>query len=341
MTARTNIIVRMIKAEPIGIVSLAIGIVTIVFASMAYSQQGKHNAWTIIASHAPGNSGIKSAMEYLYEKKENLRDIDLRPISDAYADVPGIHHANINFAKLKGIDLSYAWLDRTDFSSADLTGSKLDFAQMTFSKLNDVTLTDASLKDAFLQQTSMRGTDATCLKAKGITLTKSTIENSKLDASDLEKVVMDNVRIIHSSFVGVDFSGGFLPGSTLLDVNLTDTKFKGTELAHMKVYGANISGANFFEAKGLDSVVWSGVWAWSDKIPKFPEGAKPVVRIYDKGCREGEWLDSKPPIGGTCSYTDDSEFSSTSSEVSTSYFLNRTLCKVFDRKTQREKRHLR
>lgn len=341
MATRANLIVRMIKAEPIGIVSLVIGIATIAFAYMTYSQQGTNNTWTVIASHAPGNSGLKGAMEYLHQKKKSLQDIDLRPISEAYAEVSGIHHANINFAKLKGIDLSYAWLDRTDFSSADLTDSTLDFVRMTYSKLNNALLANASLNGAILQQTSWRGTKATCLEAHGLDLTYATIGNSKLDASDMKEVVLNNARIIHSSFVGVDFSNGFLPGSTFLDVNLMDAKFSETELSQMKIYGANISGADFSTADGIDTVMWSDVWAWSDKIPTFPEGTKPEYKIYKNTCRSGSWLKSKPPLDESCLITDVTDLSEDNLESLESYFLNDELCEISDRKSMRRRSRMK
>lgn len=141
-----------------------------------------------ISNHAPGNSGISTALEHLHDRVERLTDINLIPTVHADAKTGSeIHRASVVDAKLPFVDLSGSWLDHTDFTNSDLNNAKLNRIRMNYAILDGVDLTKAAMENANLKNTSMSGTIARLLNASKVRLEGLTINDAVFEDANLYK----------------------------------------------------------------------------------------------------------------------------------------------------------
>ena len=116
---------------------------------------------------------------------------------------------------LRGRDLRYAKLDRSDLQGADLTNARLDGASMIGAQLQKASLDCADLNTLLLSNDRVA---AKCPTARGVDLT------------------------------GADLSGAHLAGLDLHGANLSEARLDGAELANARLTGANFSSANLDKA---------------------------------------------------------------------------------------------
>lgn len=163
-------------------------------------RQAQHinQAWGIVATNAPGNSGKIQALEYLnsqscwrvlslkvlnencawfsWKRRLPLNGIDLRSQSDQDgpylqkinlegAALYGAHLvraylvlANLKYLKAERINLQYASLYNSDMSDANLLAANLRFAKLFNVNLEGASLQDANLEGAFLKGASLQDT---------------------------------------------------------------------------------------------------------------------------------------------------------------------------------------
>lgn len=125
--------------------------------------------------------------------------------------------------KLRGRDLTFARLDRSDLHQADLT--------------------DANLDNASLEGTDLRGALMHCADL-----------NELLLSNDREQARCASAR--HA-----DFSGAKLDGAQLTGIDLTEAKMEETSLVESKLTFAILSGANFSSAIMRKADLTGGVQA--------------------------------------------------------------------------------
>ena len=311
------------RREPVGIVSLVIGIVTIYFSSMSYSQQGVNHAWTTIRSHAPGNYGLKAALEFLDSRQQDLRGINLIP--SANAEEGELHRANVERANLDGVDLSDSWLDKTDLSESSFVGSDLSRTRLRNSVLEHTNFQEAILRDAILDESQLLETTLIGATLDGASLRKSeligalaegligvqvdlngaTIFSSGFRNANLSESVFLDTRVVTSSLVSVNLENSQLVGAYFINSDLTDARLTSANVTAANFVGTNISGIDFSVANGVESAEWRNVWAWDDNAPTLPDHVQVRVQLYRNDCRSSDGGPYFfPPLDRSC-YVDE------------------------------------
>ncbi|MGK0271320.1 MAG: hypothetical protein ACI88H_001978 [Cocleimonas sp.] len=145
-------------------------------------EQRTTQAWQLITTKAPGNSGKRQALEYLneyilfFKKRSPLIGVDLSGVflqgvnlSDANlykANLSGanLYKANLSGANLYEVNLSGADLNEVNLSDAklykaDLSGAELSSADLSGANLHEVNLSGADLHKADLSGADLSGAD--------------------------------------------------------------------------------------------------------------------------------------------------------------------------------------
>ena len=273
-------------------ISLYLGVLTIFVGLMSYQQQILQHSWNTISSHAPGNSGISTALEYLHNRGERLTDINLIPTVYARDEKNSeVHRASVANANLPNVDLSGSWLDDTDFSNSVLNNAILNNVRLNNAILDGANLTEANLEDATLENTRMLGTIAELLKGSMVKLIESTLKDAVFEGAILENSEISNTRVLNSDFSSANLDSAIVSGSYFVMVSFENASFKEAELLDTKFYDVNLSDADFTGAIGLDTVDWHRIWAWNDK---HPIGLLPETEVayYLPSCRDSDTVSS-------------------------------------------------
>ena len=158
---------------------------------------------------------------------------------------------------LRGRDLRYARLDRSDMHQADMTGVDLDGASLVKTDLRNVTLQCADIERLTIHD-DRRG--ARCVSARnanltgarladarmsGADLTLARLDDAVLANADLSQTTLDRAEMSNVQADGADFTGASLYGANLLlaglaGANLTSAKAIGAKLDNAKLQGARL-----------------------------------------------------------------------------------------------------
>ena len=157
---------------------------------------------------------------------------------------------------LRGRDLRFARLDRTDLHQADLTGSNLDGASLVGADLRAVSMSCEDLKALLLTDgrraakcTSARG--ANLAKARlagarmlGIDLRDARLEEAQLEGAQLSHAIISGATFASARLDGADLSGAWLQGANFILASLQGADFSGARLQMADFAGASLQGAN-------------------------------------------------------------------------------------------------
>ena len=292
---RMRRIIFRVVARVVGASNLAVllSLSALLVSWSIYQNQDTHHAWGRISSHMPGNSGIRDALEYLNNKGADLQNIDLRPIAEAYAgeedNLVYVHGVNLNHA-----DLTHAWLNKTDFSNAKFIGAILTNVFADEAVFTKADFTKAMLKGAKFRKTNLRYVTMINAMASGLYLDEATAIGAKFDQSKMMKSSLYKILAPSSSFLHVNFGEAQLQRGRFNGSTFEDAIFSKTDVSDAHFRNANLSGADFSTAVGLDLATLKGAWTWNDKLPRFsPSTAQPLMKygitIYFMSCRE-KWL---------------------------------------------------
>lgn len=168
-------------------------------------------------------------------------------LKDGYLVGP---HANLDGAKLAGVDLAGADLSGAHLVGANLAGADLSGANLAGAHLNGANLVDANLDRATL-------TDATLelVRSGGITGTPSRLPN--------------NWRLTANGYLAgprADLQAANLKGEVLNGSDLAGVLFKNANLEGAHLTGATITGANFDGAR-LEGVQSGGLIGLPARTP--------------------------------------------------------------------------
>ena len=295
----------------VSVTSIVVALCSLVVSYTILHNQQRHNAWSIVSAHVPGNSGIKYALESLNRYELDLRYLNLIPFRSAHAENQQ-SSAFVGSVDLSSVDLHGSWFINTDFSEAKFNRANLSNAKMQnahFSKAAfieaDLTSVDgkssdfnsanftnailnrASLVSAYLQDAIMVG-----IKAEDLDVTKATAVNLGLDEAILTKTKFNQAWGMGSSFVEAElYTPKFLEarfsGSSFVDATLEEgdftyatmhfADFTGATISDPVLFYADFKGTNLSnvkfkgEAIGMAMANWENVWAWNDQIPEFPQ----------------------------------------------------------------------
>lgn len=173
-----------------------------------------------------------------------VSDADLVHDKDATPDEISI--------SLRGRDLRYAILDRTDLHRADLTGASLEGASLVGTDLTDARIQCADVTRLILSEDRAR---AQCVDARGANLTRANLSRARLAGIDLrgarlEEANLESAELPHAIATGANFSSAKLDkadltgGVQLQGANMLIASLQGAELTGAQMQGADLSSAS-------------------------------------------------------------------------------------------------
>lgn len=166
---------------------------------------------------------------------------------------------------LRGRDMRYAKLDRTDLQGADLTGARLDGASLVGANLQNAWLNCAEIDRLLLSNDrlaakcpSARGADFSKAQLSGahmagIDLTGAKLDESRLDGADLANAILSGASFSSAHLEKADLTGGVqAQGANFLNASLQGADFTGAQLQFADFSSAAMQGVvlNFAQLQG-------------------------------------------------------------------------------------------
>jgi uncharacterized protein YjbI with pentapeptide repeats len=143
--------------------------------------------------------------------------------------------------RLRGRDLRYAKLDRTDLSGADLTGASLDGASLVGANLQNVSLSCAEPDMVMLSDNRIA---AKCASARNVDLSRAQLGHARMWGVDLRGAKLDEAQL-----EGADLSNALLTGASLSNAHLEKADLtggvqaQGVNFLNASLQGADLTGA--------------------------------------------------------------------------------------------------
>ena len=160
---------------------------------------------------------------------------------------------------LRGRDLRYAMLDRTDLNRADFTGAQLEGASFVGADLSNARLHCGDLSELILSDDRKR---ARCTNARNANFTRANLSGARMAGVDLtgavlEEADLESAELPHAVLVGVNFSGARLEKADLTGgVAMQGANFLLASLQGADLTGAHAQAADFSSA-GMQAAVLS------------------------------------------------------------------------------------
>jgi uncharacterized protein YjbI with pentapeptide repeats len=170
------------------------------------------DAWQLITTKAPGNSGKKEALEYLNSIRQPLTGIDL--------------------STNKENGESGVYLERANLSRAFFGQAKLDNANLSFTNLERALLNSANLNEANLMGTNL--TSANLIRAN---LINANLLNAQLNNVDLANANLEGAYLLSANLTNANLISANLMNADLLDADLTDADLTDADLTNADLTG--------------------------------------------------------------------------------------------------------
>jgi uncharacterized protein YjbI with pentapeptide repeats len=168
----------------------------------------------------------------LFHRNLIVTDMDLVVDKDVTPGEPSIN--------LRGRDLRFARLDRTDLHQADMTGANLEGASLVGADLRGAWLGCGDLNELLL--TNSRG-GARCASARGANLSKARLSEAKMAGIDLRGGKLDEAQLDGAQLAHASMSGASFAGARLDRADLTGASLQGANFLLASLQGADLSGA--------------------------------------------------------------------------------------------------
>ena len=222
---------------------------------------------------------------------------------------------------LRGRDLRYARLDRTDLHQADLTGADLQGASLVGTDLRGAWLHCADITGLLLTEDRAA---SRCTSARRANFTRARLDGAHmtgidLRSSKLEEASLDSVSLAYSLLTGADFSSADLDkadltggitaqGAQFLIASLQGADLTGAQLQFADFSSASLQGAIFNYAHLQAAVLRDADLDAASLYQAYLEGADMTgAKVPGADFRgAGLWL-TKPPEQDTSGATDASE----------------------------------
>ena len=169
----------------------------------------------------------------MFERNLSVQDADLVVDRDQAPGEPSL--------SLRGRDLRFAKLDRSDLHQADLTGADLRRASLAGTDLSGAWLSCAD-PETFYLTTDRKG--AGCSKAGRADFTKAKLTNANLLGIDLR-----GANLSEANLAGAIVSNGLLTGADLSSAHLENAQLEAAELQGAQLLFARMQGANLNGAR--------------------------------------------------------------------------------------------
>jgi uncharacterized protein YjbI with pentapeptide repeats len=191
---------------------------------------------------ADGDASGTAPVLGLFRRNLNVVDADLVVDKDATPGEPTL--------SLRGRDLRFARLDRTDLHQADLTGANLDGASLAGADLRGVSMGCASLSEMLLTDSRRAGG---CASARGANFTRARLSEARMAGADLagsqlDEAELDGARLAQSNLAGASFASARLDRADLAGAELSGANFLLASLQGADLAGARLQMADFSSA---------------------------------------------------------------------------------------------
>lgn len=178
------------------------------------------------------NASSDGALFGIFRRNLVVTDSDLVADRDEGAD---------KSLRLRGRDLRFAKLDRTDLSGADLTGAKLDGASLVGANLQNVSLACAEPDVVLLSNNRVKGR---CASAKGADFSRAKLGQAKLWGIDLDGAKLDEALVEGAELANASLVGASLSNARLDKADLTGgVRAEGANFLNASLQGADLTGA--------------------------------------------------------------------------------------------------
>jgi uncharacterized protein YjbI with pentapeptide repeats len=251
-------------------------------------------AWELIASVSPGNSGKIQALEYLNSEDcvyRLYRDMKRSSFRNRERYIPpsiwqkvracrfsAFHWPSKKKQSLSGIDLSKethgsavyltgVTLPYADISYANLSGSNLGTPRYTYtsssyspprSDLSSANLLHTDFSNAYLVGVNFFDASINRTNFSGADLSRARMDSAYFSYVNFTGATMEEVDLRNSRIGGANLSGAFLIWANLSGAYLGSANLSGADLRAANLAGADLSGANLSGAR-IDSAYFGNV----------------------------------------------------------------------------------
>jgi uncharacterized protein YjbI with pentapeptide repeats len=174
----------------------------------------------------------------------NLREANLRSAK--------MDHVQAAKANLVSADARWAGFNGGDFQDSDWSFANLEGATLTTANLTGATMYAVNLKQANLLRANLAHTD----------LRDAHLEEAVLSLAKLEQTDFSAAKMIGANLTGVQAKGTIFLEADLSKADLRGGNFAGAVLRQVKLDGANVMGADFRGALGLEAWQVCSTQSW-------------------------------------------------------------------------------
>lgn len=158
---------------------------------------------------------------------------------------------------LRGRDLRYARLDRSDLNRVDFTHATLDGASFIGTDLSNARLQCADISELILTADRQR---ARCTSARRADFTRARLTGARMAGVDLNGATLEEAELEGVNMAHARLAGANLAGARLEKADLTGgVEMQGANLLFASLQGADLTGAHAqaadFSSAGMQAVV--------------------------------------------------------------------------------------
>lgn len=174
----------------------------------------------------------------IFKRNLDVMDTDLVSDSAQRAGEPSLN--------LRGRDLRFAKLDRSDMHQADLTGADLSGASLVGTDLRDAWLQCADIMRLVLASDR---SGAGCTRARRAVFTRARLEGAHLSGIDLSGAALDEARLDRATLGYAQVPGANFSSATLDKADMSGgVEAQGANFLMASLQGADMTGAKLLGA---------------------------------------------------------------------------------------------
>ncbi|HEU0082553.1 MAG TPA: pentapeptide repeat-containing protein [Bradyrhizobium sp.] len=192
-----------------------------------------------------------------------LRNADFRSSKLEGISFTGTH---LHGAFFKGAKLQGASLDDARLQGASLKGAKLQGASLDRAELQGASLIDAELQGASFDYAWLQGASLGHAQLQGAFLSNASLQGASLYGAQLQGAFLDNARLAGAFLDEAEFQGASLVGAELQGASLNRARLQGASLNEARLQSASLVRAQLqgisLDDANLDDALLSSAWIW-------------------------------------------------------------------------------
>lgn len=201
-------------------------------------------------------AGIERTVFGVFHRNLVATDLDLSQSRDKDG------RAGDSAIALRGRDLRFAKLDRTDFRGADLTNADLDGASLIGAELSNARLQCADVTELYLSDNREA---ARCVSARDANFSRAKLKDARLSGIDargarFEDAILEGADLSYGQLSGANFSNAHLERADLSG----GTQLQGANFLIASLQGADLSGASLYMADFSSASMQGAVLSHAD-----------------------------------------------------------------------------